>query len=98
MWFCPSMTRVTPSRHLQWLACCDETAGAGGLLMHSATLSGLSVAATTTTTSLGSTFPSFVALNVTLSYRGGDGVPQPQSTRAHAMRNLLTGLSIRAKP
>ena len=32
--------------------------------MHSATLSRLSVAATTTTRSLGSTFPSFVALNV----------------------------------
>ena len=32
--------------------------------MHSATLSGMSVAAMATTTSLGSTFPSFVALNV----------------------------------
>ena len=48
----PACNPASRATHLQWLTCCDKTAGVGGLLMHSATLPELRVAATTTTTSL----------------------------------------------
>ena len=79
--------------------------------MHSATLSGLSVAATATTRSLGSTFLSFVALNViyfpllspprTLLLNSNTSwlARSPtQSTKNYTVLTLSAGLAILVKP